>query len=121
MPLPYTVGDRVKYIGPQLLGKPWTGIVVRLPVPHLRPGTQAPGIRKREVNGADAPVSSFPLGPMRPGGERHATDDRVMVRVQGAEGKTKHPIRPVRPEHLAPLTAPQAKKLYDVLKSKKTP
>lgn len=64
------VGDRVRYIGPQLLGVPWTGVIARLPTPHTHKGQV-----------------------------RRADDDRVMVR-KSAGAATKHPIRPVRVEHL---------------------
>lgn len=49
MTLNLKVGDRVRYTGPQLLGKPLVGTIVRLPVPHTK------------------------------GMARRATDDRVMV------------------------------------------
>ena len=63
------LNDRVRYTGPQLLGQPRTGVIVRLPVPHKQ------------------------------GMQRRATDDRVMVRTS-APGTTKHPIHPIRVEHL---------------------
>ena len=105
MPLSYSLGDEVIYTGPQLLGQPFKGTIVRLPVPHAKEGQpqQTGGLKRRLVNGVDTTVLAWPLGPARPGGKRHATDDMVMVRVHGAEGKTKHPIRPVRAEHLRKL------------------
>lgn len=64
------LGDRVRYTGPYLLGQPFTGVIVRLPVPHTAKGQK-----------------------------RRAADDRVIVRV-GVDATSKHPERPVRVDHL---------------------
>jgi len=64
------IGDRVRYTGPQLLGQPFVGTIERLPTPHTHKGQK-----------------------------RRATDDMVLVRTAVSD-TSKHPVRPVRVNHL---------------------